>query len=103
MNKTIGISAHVDAGKTTFSEQLLYLSDPKKTTASTSKTTTYSLPTGVYKKRHKGNGVKQLQVALNKLNFNCGTLDGIFGGKNGGCLKTVPKCLLQPGRWHLWS
>ena len=24
MNKTIGILAHVDAGKTTFSEQLLY-------------------------------------------------------------------------------
>ena len=41
----------------------------------------YTLPTGVYRKGDKGNAVKQIQQALNKLNFKVGDADGIFGAK----------------------
>lgn len=54
-------------------------SKPKSTTASNSKK--YPLPTGVLRRGSRGNGVKQLQRALNKANFKVGTVDGIYGKK----------------------
>lgn len=46
-----------------------------------------TLPTGTYKKGSKGNAVKQIQNALNKLYFKCGTADGIWGAKTTDALK----------------
>lgn len=45
------------------------------------------LPKGVFKRGHKGNEVKQIQEALNKLGFKCGVADGKFGAKTEEALK----------------
>ncbi|PKG22882.1 peptidoglycan-binding protein [Niallia nealsonii] len=74
----------------------IILSDTKKTSTSTSKKPTYSLPTGVYKKGDKGNGVKQIQAALNKLNFNCGTPDGIWGAKTEDAFRRFQSVYCNP-------
>lgn len=63
-----------------------------KTAASTGSTTSkpgssVSLPNVTLKKGSKGTDVKTVQNALNKLNFKCGTADGIYGDK------TVDACL----------
>lgn len=41
----------------------------------------YPLPSGILRSGSRGNGVKQLQNALNAVNFKCGKADGIFGTK----------------------
>lgn len=41
----------------------------------------YPLPNGVLKVGSRGNGVKQLQCALNAANFKVGAVDGIYGAK----------------------
>jgi N-acetylmuramoyl-L-alanine amidase len=46
------------------------------------------LPSGVYNEGDKGDAVKQIQDALNKLGFNCGTADGVWGAKTTSALKT---------------
>jgi N-acetylmuramoyl-L-alanine amidase len=56
------------------------------TTSSSSKKTatkkeTFTLPNGILKRGSKGEAVKQLQKALNAVNFKCGTVDGIYGPK----------------------
>jgi N-acetylmuramoyl-L-alanine amidase len=51
----------------------------------------YALPTGVLKRGDKGNAVKQLQSALNALNFNCGTVDGDYGAKTEDALRRFQK------------
>lgn len=51
----------------------------------------YVLPTGILKQGMKGDAVKQLQIALNVLGFNCGTPDGIFGPKTLEALKAFQK------------
>jgi peptidoglycan hydrolase-like protein with peptidoglycan-binding domain len=38
-----------------------------------------TLPKGSYVRGANSNAVKQIQEALNKLNFNCGTPDGVYG------------------------
>lgn len=49
--------------------------------SSSSSSKKYPLPTGVLRRGSKGNGVKQLQRALNAANFKCGAVDGIYGAK----------------------
>lgn len=41
----------------------------------------YNVPTNILKKGSKGKGVMWLQWELTRLNYNCGTIDGIFGNK----------------------
>ncbi|PAE90885.1 peptidoglycan recognition protein family protein [Shouchella clausii] len=41
----------------------------------------YTLPNGVLKRGSKGEGVRQLQTALNAANFRVGTVDGDYGPK----------------------
>jgi N-acetylmuramoyl-L-alanine amidase len=41
----------------------------------------YPLPSGILKRGSRGTGVKQLQNALNAVNFKCGKVDGIYGAK----------------------
>jgi N-acetylmuramoyl-L-alanine amidase len=40
-----------------------------------------ALPTGVFRRGSRGEDVKRIQEALNKLYFKCGNPDGIYGGK----------------------
>src|SRR5690625_1100796 len=49
--------------------------------SSSSSSKKYPLPTGVLRRGSTGNGVKQLQRALNAANFNVGAVDGIYGAK----------------------
>jgi N-acetylmuramoyl-L-alanine amidase len=52
----------------------------------------YTLPTGLYEKSDKkSTAVKQIQEALNKLNFKCGTADGVFGKDTEDALKRFQK------------
>ncbi|OXB94689.1 N-acetylmuramoyl-L-alanine amidase [Parageobacillus galactosidasius] len=51
------------------------------TNASTPAKTKYVLPDGILKLGDKGEKVKQLQKALNAINFKCGKADGIYGPK----------------------
>lgn len=39
----------------------------------------FPLPTGVYRRGDQGNAVKQIQRALKQINFNPGSIDGIYG------------------------
>jgi|GEM_PF-1882995 len=57
---------------------------------------TYTLPTGTYKKGSKGTAVKQIQNALNKLNFKCGTADGIWGAKTEDALRRFQSVYCNP-------
>lgn len=41
----------------------------------------YPLPTGVLRRGSAGNGVKQLQRALNAAHFKVGKVDGIYGSR----------------------
>lgn len=54
-------------------------SKPKTSKKSNNKK--YPLPSGILKRGSKGNGVKQLQRALNAAYFKCGAVDGIYGAK----------------------
>ena len=49
--------------------------------SSSSSSKKYPLPTGVLRRGSTGNGVKQLQRALNAANFKVGKVDGIYGAK----------------------
>lgn len=53
-------------------------------------------PNGVLKFGMKGEAVKQLQVALTKAGFNCGTPDGDFGGKTLDALKRFQSVYCNP-------
>ncbi len=46
-------------------------------------------PSGTVKKGDKGEGVKDLQTALNESGYNCGAADGIFGNKTEAAVKNV--------------
>ncbi|PKG22365.1 peptidoglycan-binding protein [Niallia nealsonii] len=83
------------------------LSEVKEVTKTTTKTTTsvkntetkketISLPTGTYKKGSKGNAVKQIQEALNKLYFKCGNADGVFGAKTVDALERFQSVYCNP-------
>jgi N-acetylmuramoyl-L-alanine amidase len=52
------------------------------------------MPSGVYNQGDKGSAVKQIQDALNKLNFNCGTPDGDWGAKTTDAIKRFQKVYL---------
>jgi N-acetylmuramoyl-L-alanine amidase len=54
-------------------------SSSKSTASIPTKKTKYVLPDGILKLGNKGTKVKQLQEALNAINFNCGKADGIYG------------------------
>src|SRR5699024_4196463 len=56
-------------------------SKPKKKPSAPKKTTNkkYPLPSGILRRGSRGNGVRQLQRALNAANFKCGAVDGIYG------------------------
>lgn len=41
----------------------------------------FPLPTGVFRRGDQGNAVKQIQRALKQINFNPGSIDGIYGPK----------------------
>ena len=45
----------------------------------------------ILKNGSRGDAVKQLQTNLNKLGFNCGTADGIFGVKTEAAVKAFQK------------
>ena len=45
----------------------------------------------ILKNGSRGNEVKKLQENLNKLGFNCGTVDGIFGVKTEAAVKAFQK------------
>ena len=47
--------------------------------------------TVILKNGSRGDAVKQLQTNLNKLGFNCGTADGIFGVKTEAAVKAFQK------------
>jgi GH25 family lysozyme M1 (1,4-beta-N-acetylmuramidase) len=67
--KLNGIKGNVD---------LNYLNGSKAVDFFTGKTI-LPLPYGVIKKGHKGDGVKQLQRALEKAGFELGAIDGVYG------------------------
>ena len=46
-----------------------------------------SFPAPMYRRGDKGDGVKALQEALNAAGFNCGKVDGDFGGKTEAAVK----------------
>ncbi|WOD61752.1 M15 family metallopeptidase [Niallia taxi] len=68
----------------------------KTETKTETKKTTYTLPTGTYKKGSKGTAVKQIQEALNKLYFKCGTADGIWGAKTEDALRRFQSVHCNP-------
>ena len=47
------------------------------------------VPSPMYKRGDKGDGVKQLQKALNAAGYDCGTPDGSFGGKTEAAVKAL--------------
>lgn len=49
------------------------------------------LPKPILKKGKRGKEVVKLQTILNKLNYNCGKADGIFGSKTEAALKMFQK------------
>jgi N-acetylmuramoyl-L-alanine amidase len=54
----------------------------------------YPLPSGILKRGSKGEGVKQLQNALNAVNFKCGNADGIYGPKTEDAVRRFQKVYL---------
>lgn len=64
--------------------------------STTTKKETYTLPTGTYKKGSKGDAIKQIQEALNKLYFKCGTADGIWGAKTDDALRRFQSVYCNP-------
>jgi N-acetylmuramoyl-L-alanine amidase len=58
--------------------------------------TSYFLPMGTLRKGDKGVAVKEYQTALNKLKFNCGTPDGIFGNGTLDAVKRFQSVYANP-------
>lgn len=56
----------------------------------------YVLPTGTLKYGMRGTAVKQLQIALNAANFNCGNPDGSFGPATLDALKRFQSVYANP-------
>jgi N-acetylmuramoyl-L-alanine amidase len=54
----------------------------------------YPLPSGILKRGSRGTGVKQLQNALNAVNFKCGNADGIYGPKTEDAVRRFQKVYL---------
>jgi N-acetylmuramoyl-L-alanine amidase len=54
----------------------------------------YPLPSGILKRGSKGEGVKQLQNALNAVYFKCGKVDGIYGPKTEDAVRRFQKVYL---------
>ncbi|WP_275896032.1 peptidoglycan-binding protein [Aeribacillus pallidus] len=54
----------------------------------------YPLPSGILKRGSRGTGVKQLQNALNAVNFKCGNADGIYGPKTEDAIRRFQKIYL---------
>ncbi|MCR5162127.1 MAG: peptidoglycan-binding protein, partial [Lachnospiraceae bacterium] len=48
-------------------------------------------PVGILERGDRGDGVKDLQEALNEAGYDCGTADGIFGGKTEEAVKNFQK------------
>lgn len=61
--------------------QLLNKLKGGKSTGTSKPKANYPLPNGVLRRGSKGNGVKQLQRALNAANFKVGSVDGQYGAK----------------------
>jgi N-acetylmuramoyl-L-alanine amidase CwlA len=55
-----------------------------------------TLPKGVFKKGDKGNAVKQIQEALNDLNFKCGKVDGVYGEDTVDAIKRFQSMYVSP-------
>ncbi|MEX0597321.1 MAG: peptidoglycan-binding protein, partial [Candidatus Paceibacterota bacterium] len=53
-----------------------------------------TLPKGVLKESDRGNDVKQIQEALNSINFNVASEDGVFGNKTKDGLKRFQQVYL---------
>ncbi|PVE72832.1 N-acetylmuramoyl-L-alanine amidase [Priestia megaterium] len=53
--------------------------NPSPTPSPTPPSEQYPLPNGILKQGDSGEGVKQLQKALNAVNFKVGSVDGIYG------------------------
>ncbi|AZV43751.1 N-acetylmuramoyl-L-alanine amidase [Peribacillus asahii] len=69
----------------------------KSATTSKSDSTDIKLPNGVYKKGDKDNAVKQIQEALNELNFKVGKADGIYGSQTQDAVLRFQKmCGIKP-------
>lgn len=69
---------------------------PKPAPKPAPKKIAYPLPKPVLKKGSNGDGVKQLQNALNALDFNCGKADGDFGAKTVDALKRFQSVYCNP-------
>jgi N-acetylmuramoyl-L-alanine amidase CwlA len=54
---------------------------PTPTPTPVATTPKYNLPTGTFAYGSRGESVKQIQNALNKLYFNVGTVDGVYGSQ----------------------
>lgn len=54
----------------------------------------FPLPSGIYKRRSRGEGVNQIIRALNAIYFKCGAADGIYGPKVEDALKRFQKVYL---------
>ncbi|MFD2132561.1 peptidoglycan-binding protein [Pseudogracilibacillus auburnensis] len=70
----VGQTINLGKAKNTFTRKP---SQPKKPQSSYK----YPLPSGILRNGSRGNGVKQLQRALNAIYFKCGSVDGILGPK----------------------
>ncbi|MDP1419221.1 M15 family metallopeptidase [Peribacillus simplex] len=55
-----------------------------------------SLPNGVYKEGDRGTAVKQIQEALNTLNFKCGKVDGQWGKATTSAMKRFQSVYCNP-------
>jgi N-acetylmuramoyl-L-alanine amidase CwlA len=60
-------------------QQVVKPTTPTTSTPSNDSTSKYPLPTGVYGMGTRGESVKQIQRALNAVNFRVDTVDGIYG------------------------
>lgn len=66
----------------------------KQATATPTPTYKYPLPDGVFKTGSKGDGVKQIQTALNAILFKCGEPDGKYGPKTADAVSRFQKVYL---------
>lgn len=91
-----GLKAPETASKPSPAKDTTAPAKPVKKASVKSQKASTTLPTGVFKQGSKGEAVKQIQNALNKLNFKCGVADGIWGAKTTDALKRFQSVYCNP-------